>query len=121
MRELLACLDRSGEQQVIQSLKRNGFSIYINSATPQAPLERIVSLRLPEVSFDGLFGCFVKKSENLQKFLFIESINPKELVFKRDGLDAFEAAKNVGSHFIGIPNSFLSRKINLGRCMSSFN
>ena len=121
LEELLSCPERSGAEHVIRSVKGNGFSVYINSATPQAPLERIVSLRFPEISFDGLFGCLGKKSENLHSILSIESISPNEVVFIGDGIDDFEAARNVGSHFIGIPNGSLSSKIYSGRWMCSFN
>jgi phosphoglycolate phosphatase-like HAD superfamily hydrolase len=79
-------------------------SLYINSATPEEPLRRIVSGRNLAPYFKDVFGRPATKIENLRKIIDRERVRPEEMVFVGDGANDYEAAQTCGCTFIAFVN-----------------
>ena len=106
--KILICRERHGAKSVISQIRKLGIKVYLNSATPVVPLRAIVFGRYGAGFFDGIYGNSGQKAENLSAILADEAIQPKELVMIGDGTDDWEAALNVGCHFIGVSDGTLS-------------
>lgn len=109
-------IKKSGKSQeivkVLTILGKN-YDVYINSNTPQEPLEESTTNLGIAMFFKGIFGVpkikgtYVNnnsKRNNLSKIIKIEQIAPNNLVFVGDGEGDLNAAKDVGCLFIGVQN-----------------
>ncbi len=81
-------------------------ALYVNSATPQAPLRRIVARRGWEQHFRAVLGRPRSKVENLQDALEREGLAPHQAVMVGDGRHDIAAARTLGCRFVGVRNSF---------------
>jgi len=81
-------------------------ALYINSATPEAPLRRIVARRGWEQHFRAVLGRPRSKVENLQDALEREGLAPQQAVMVGDGRHDIAAARTLGCRFVGVRNSF---------------
>lgn len=79
---------------------------YINSATPEAEIYKIIGGRELKHYFEGVFGTPASKYTNLCK---IHKLNPgmerNDFVFFGDSLSDLDAANQYGIYFIGVNSS----------------
>jgi phosphoglycolate phosphatase len=104
---ILAAPERPGATEALARLRRDGIKIWINSATPEAPLRAIVKRRYPAGSFDGILGGHARKVANLKAVMSAEGLAPDELLMVGDGIDDKQGAAGVGCRFVGLDQGTL--------------
>ena len=116
--KILMCPERIGAGKTLTALREKGLSIWINSATPQAPLREVVGKRYPAGTFDGVLGGHGMKVENLQKVMQTENLPPDQVLMVGDGFDDRDGAAAIGCHFIGLTEGTLAASNNPGEMIS---
>jgi phosphoglycolate phosphatase-like HAD superfamily hydrolase len=101
-----SCPEVPGAARALGALKRRGFALYVNSATPLAPLERVLELRGLRALFSAVFGSEDGKAPNLRRVLELERAGPGAMLFVGDQEADRSAAEEVGCHFIAVDNEF---------------
>ena len=91
-----------GAQVTLSKLKKQGLKLAISSATPTPTLKNIIKQRKIDKFFDYIYGAPQTKENHLQKLFILTSCKPSQLVLVGDSEIDQKAAKNVGSHFVGI-------------------
>jgi len=99
------CPEIAGAEAGIATLSLK-YPLYINSATPEEPLRRIVANRGWSEWFKAILGRPGTKLEHLIEVMEREAIAPEQLAFVGDGKRDMEAARTVGCQFVGIRNAF---------------
>jgi phosphoglycolate phosphatase len=99
------CPEIRGVSAVLPRLAA-GLRLYVNSATPKEPLLRIIARRGWARYFQTVLGAPRTKKENLEWIIGKEQVPASRLVVVSDGKADLEAAKDLGSHFIGMINEF---------------
>lgn len=97
------CREICGASESLSRLAKK-YTLYVNSATPEAPLRRVIRNRSWEQYFKAVLGGPVLKADNLEKILKWENIDGKAMFFIGDSQRDFAAAQSGGCHFIGIRN-----------------
>jgi len=82
------------------------YALYVVSATPTAPLRRIVERRGWTGRFRAVLGRPTSKDEHLRSIMASEGIGSEAIVFVGDGLLDLQAAQAAGCRFIGVRNRF---------------
>lgn len=77
-------------------------SLYLNSATPEEPLRRIVTRRGWAPFFRGIFGRPRDKADILRTVLAAERLGPAELAMVGDGPADWQCAREVGCPFFAV-------------------
>lgn len=98
-----ACSPVPGAFVCLSSLARK-YSLYINSATLQDPLQRIVRRRGWDGLFRGVMGSPATKIENLDRIIQSENVTGDAILFVGDGRRDLDAANARGCHFVGVRN-----------------
>lgn len=80
--------------------------LYINSATPQEPLRRIVERRGWSQYFREVLGRPQTKVENLRRALEQGDFASAQAIMVGDGRHDLEAARSLGCCFVGVRNAF---------------
>jgi len=80
--------------------------LYICSATPEAPLRRIVERRGWSRFFRGVLGRPRSKAENLRVIMEREGVEGPDVMVVGDGRRDLDAARLAGARFVGIRNAF---------------
>lgn len=91
-----------GAASACSTLLANGFSLYINSATPEVDLRVIVNRRGMSHWFDGVYGGPCNKIENLSRILTTTGVLPAQCVVVGDGRDDYAAAKQCNCAFLPV-------------------
>ena len=78
--------------------------LYVNSATPEQPLCRIVRRRGWEGYFRRVMGGPNTKKQNLEWILQREQVSGQELLVVGDGRSDLIAARDLRCHFVGVRN-----------------
>ncbi|MBA2112898.1 HAD family hydrolase [Bremerella alba] len=99
------CSEVAGVSELFDQLAGK-IPLYINSATLEEPLQRIVHRRGWFDRFHGVFGSPTSKIENLEKVRQAENCLPDEIAFVGDGQRDWNAAIDFGCRFIGVRNGF---------------
>ncbi|MEO7986325.1 MAG: HAD hydrolase-like protein [Gemmatimonadales bacterium] len=99
------CAEIAGASAAIGRLAR-AHPQYVVSATPEAPLRRIVERRGWTSSFRDVLGRPRTKIENLRLVIAREGIGGADLVVVGDGRRDLDAAREAGARFIGVRNAF---------------
>lgn len=76
--------------------------LYVNSATPEEPLRRIIARRGWNALFRGVFGRPREKAEILRAILTQERLGPTELAMVGDGPADWQCAREVGCPFFAV-------------------
>ena len=100
-----ACEEVVGARQAIESLSHD-YSLYINSATVETSLQRVVQRRGWTSLFCGVYGTPRLKNEILRCILHQESVSAGSVLFVGDGMRDYRAASEIGCHFLGVRNEF---------------
>jgi phosphoglycolate phosphatase-like HAD superfamily hydrolase len=97
------CKEISGASECLASLSRS-YALYVNSATPEEPLRRVILKRGWGIRFKDVFGSPGTKVENLEKVMQREKAAKESVLFIGDSQRDLTAARFCGCHFIGIQN-----------------
>lgn len=115
---ILQAPERAGASELLARLRRDGIKIWINSATPEAPLRSVVRRRYPAGSFDGVLGGHASKVPNLQAVMRAEGLSPAELLMVGDGFDDRDAAVEIGCAFAGLDRGTLAARPDCGELIA---
>lgn len=99
------CPEISGASAALRTLAPKQ-PLYLISATPQDPLQRIVERRGWSAYFRAVLGRPATKQENLARVIQRERIDGSEIVFVGDGRRDLDAARTAGCRFVGVRNRF---------------
>ncbi|QDU73686.1 Phosphoglycolate phosphatase [Bremerella volcania] len=97
------CDEVAGTSEILDQLYGK-IPLYINSATLEEPLQRIVRQRGWHQRFQGVFGSPTSKVANLEKIRQAENCLPEEIAFVGDGQRDGDAARAFGCLFVGVRN-----------------
>lgn len=97
------CREIPGALECLQFLA-NDYALYVNSATPEGPLQRVIHKRGWTPYFRNVLGSPATKIENLNKITQKMNANSNEMVFIGDSQRDFTAARACGCHFLGMRN-----------------
>jgi phosphoglycolate phosphatase-like HAD superfamily hydrolase len=102
-RERIACADEvPGAEAALTRLSQAGARMYLISATPQQPLDQLVSDRGLTRYFDLVLGAPIGKPAHLRRVIDKSAITPAEIVMVGDGHDDQAAAADAGCRFIAV-------------------
>jgi phosphoglycolate phosphatase-like HAD superfamily hydrolase len=104
--EIARCPEVPGAMEALETLRRRGCALFINSSTPSAPLVAVVNRRNMGGSFRGVWGNDAGKVENLQRALALTNARVDEMVFVGDAEADRAAAATLGCRFVGVANEF---------------
>jgi len=96
------CPEIPGATATLDWLAARGIPLYINSATPEGPLRRVLELRSMVGYFRLSLGRPTGKIENLATICADADIPPHELLFVGDGEDDRGAAQAFGCRFSAV-------------------
>ena len=96
------CPEIPGATATLGWLVARGLPLYVNSATPQEPLLRVLELRSMARHFRLSLGGPADKAENLATICADAGVLPQELLFVGDGEDDRGAALASGCPFIAV-------------------
>jgi phosphoglycolate phosphatase-like HAD superfamily hydrolase len=96
------CPEIPGATAALEALAGRGIALYVNSATPEAPLQRVVRLRSMSRRFRGILGGPASKLANLRRIGDAAGVEREELLFVGDGEDDRSAAASFGCPFAGV-------------------
>jgi phosphoglycolate phosphatase len=96
------CPEIPGATQALEWLTARGLPLYINSATPEEPLQRVLELRSLARYFRLSLGRPSGKAENLATICADAQAPPQELLFVGDGEDDRSAALAFGCSFSAV-------------------
>ena len=81
--------------------------LYLNTATPQEFIDRVISARGWKKFFKGIYGSPPgTKIDHLQEIIAQESVKPQEVVVVGDGRGDLESAESCGCRFIGVRGEY---------------
>jgi phosphoglycolate phosphatase-like HAD superfamily hydrolase len=100
-----SCAAIGGAEEALRALDER-YGLYVNSATPEEPLRRIVARRGWAPHFRAVLGRPRSKAENLGLAMAREGCGPDATLLVGDGRHDLAAARLVGCHFIGVRNIF---------------
>ncbi len=95
------CPEIPGASAMLQTLSQS-MPLYLNSATPEEPLRRIVARRAWSGYFQGIYGRPDEKIAILNRILRQEDLLPTNIAMVGDGLADWQAAEAVGCIFISV-------------------
>jgi phosphoglycolate phosphatase-like HAD superfamily hydrolase len=85
-------------------LRSNAFDLFLNSATPPAPLTTLIRMRQLDGLFCGIYGAPATKSENLATIRQQHGYGPEEMLVAGDGESDRLSAEVTGCHFLAVEN-----------------
>ena len=98
-----SCHEIPGVSEILPLLYER-FSLYINSATPEEPLQRIVKSRGWNVFFRGILGSPRSKVENLRLTFLLENLAGNNILFVGDEQGDMDAAVECKCFFASMIN-----------------
>lgn len=96
------CPEIPGATAALEWLVRQGIALYVNSATPEKPLLRLLRLRSMDHHFRRICGGPGSKIENLRSIREDADVAVEELLYVGDGEDDRDTAEAFGCHFAGL-------------------
>ena len=96
--------DIPGAREILLRLNALQIPVYLNSATEEKSLKKVISYKRWPHFFKGIYGAPCSKEENLRKIAQQEKISPNQIVLIGDGEADRLAAKAFGCLFIGFIN-----------------
>jgi phosphoglycolate phosphatase-like HAD superfamily hydrolase len=101
--DVMACPEVPGMRACLDHLVTR-VPLYVNSATPQAPLDRLIRGRGLDRYFKGVLGVESGKVPTLRKVMDAEGVAPDAVVFVGDAEGDRRAAAACGCRFAGMKN-----------------
>ncbi len=105
LERIAACSEIPGAAGALTRLKELGLSLYVNSSTPEAPLQEILQRRELIDFFDGILGAARSKAENLKLICRKEGFPRDQVVMIGDMDVDCHAAREVGCYFVGVASN----------------
>jgi phosphoglycolate phosphatase len=99
------CPEVTGASEALEGLA-GSHPLYVSSATPEAPLRRIVERRRWTRFFRDVLGRPRTKLENLRLVMEREAVGGRDVVVVGDGRRDLDAARAAGARFVGVRNAF---------------
>jgi phosphoglycolate phosphatase-like HAD superfamily hydrolase len=96
------CPEIPGATAALEWLTERGIALYVNSATPEEPLLRVLRRRSMDRYFRRVYGRPSSKLANLRSIREDAGVPRGELLFVGDGEDDRSAAEAFGCHFAGV-------------------
>lgn len=96
------CPEMPGAGQMLEHLADTRLQLFVNSATPLKPLQRLLALRSWTQIFHGAYGAEAAKADNLMAIARATGAEPGEIVHVGDQLDDQRGAEQVGCHFVAM-------------------
>jgi phosphoglycolate phosphatase-like HAD superfamily hydrolase len=96
------CDEIPGATTALESLRERGLPCYVDSATPEEPLRRVIALRGWTHYFHGAFGRPASKFDILGIIAEDAGVAPGEIVLVGDSDDDRSAADAFGCGFIAV-------------------
>jgi phosphoglycolate phosphatase len=96
------CEEMPGATVTLEMLAERGLLLFVNSATPVVPLQRLMKLRNWENLFQAVYGSEASKAENLLSIVMESGANKAEVVHVGDQLDDQIGAEQFGCHFVAM-------------------
>jgi phosphoglycolate phosphatase-like HAD superfamily hydrolase len=96
------CREMPGATDALQKLAEMGLLLFINSATPSVPLQRLIKLRNWDHYFQAAYGSESSKAENLVSIATAYEVARTEVVHVGDQLDDQRGAHQFGCHFVAM-------------------
>ena len=97
---IVDCSMVDGAQEFLDAF-RNKVQMLLVSATPHNELKKILKARRLTRYFKEIQGGPINKVEVFKKFISVKKISPDEMLYIGDSPEDLQAAKTLGSHFIG--------------------
>lgn len=91
-----------GTLDTLATLVERGIALYVNSATPTAPLINAIASRMATDRFVAIYGGPASKQDNLSDIAATADLLPNQIVMIGDGEDDRLGAAEFGCHFIGV-------------------
>ncbi len=95
------CREMEGASGMLARLSAR-YALYVNSATPEVPLRRVVERRGWRAYFRDVLGRPRTKAENLRDIIAREGLTPTEVVMIGDSAADLDAARACGCAFVGL-------------------
>jgi len=95
------CREMEGASDMLGRLSAR-YALYVNSATPEGPLRRVVERRGWGAYFRDVLGRPRTKAENLRDIIAREGLQPTEVIMIGDGAVDLDAARACGCAFVGL-------------------
>jgi beta-phosphoglucomutase-like phosphatase (HAD superfamily) len=99
---VIAAPEIQGARAFLERACKAGIPCYVDSATPDGELERILAHRGIDGYFQKALGSDRSKRENLEAILKMSQTRPEDCLFFGDAASDCEAAEEVGTGFMGI-------------------
>ncbi|MBW2504361.1 MAG: HAD family hydrolase [Deltaproteobacteria bacterium] len=99
---IASCPAMPGADQVLAELTSMELCLFVNSATPVKPLQRLLSLRKWDDVFLEVYGAESGKADNLQSIAKKTGAKADEIVHVGDQLDDQLGAETFGCHFVAM-------------------
>jgi phosphoglycolate phosphatase-like HAD superfamily hydrolase len=99
---IACCREMPGATAALEILFKTGLQLFVNSATPVVPLQRLTQLRNWDQYFQAAYGAEATKAENLQSIARASGSACTEMVHVGDQLDDQNGAKHFGCHFVAM-------------------
>ncbi len=91
-----------GTLNTLATLAERGIALYVNSATPTAPLIDAIASRMAIDRFVAIYGGPASKHDNLNHIAALADLLPSQIVMIGDGEDDRLGAAEFGCHFIAV-------------------
>ena len=100
--EIGSCAEIVGATQALNELSEKGFLLFVNSATPVEPLQKLLKLRNWDHYFQSIYGAEACKADNLKQIASKTGATRNEIVHVGDQYDDLQAAEEFGCHFVAM-------------------
>ena len=100
--EIAACPEIAGATDLLEKLMSAGHRLFVNSATPEHHLRRLIARRDMTRYFHGVLGGRRAKERNLDAIMAAEGVGPAAVLCIGDGEDDRRAAENTDCHYIAV-------------------
>lgn len=96
------CPEMPGASQALAELAAMGLALFVNSATPVAPLRQLLALRNWDRLFRAVYGAEAAKAANLETIARETGAGRGEMVHVGDQPDDRRGAEEFGCHFVAM-------------------
>lgn len=104
--QIATCPPVPGSEATLSQLRRDGYLLFVNSATPVDALKQSIDDRGLTGYFHGVHGGPNSKTANLDAIAVDRGLRFSEILVVGDGLDDYRSALARGAHFVGLIDDY---------------